>query len=575
MVENINGAEAVTLALIAEGVDTVFGYPGGSNLPIYDSFYKHENEIKHVLVRHEQGVVHAAEGYAAVNKRVGVCMVTSGPGATNLLTGIANAQLDSTPIVCITGQVLTPQLGYDAFQETDVVGFSMPVTKWNYQITKAEEIPSTLAKAFYIARSGRPGPVLIDITKDAQTQIIEKFEYQKCEKIRSYHPKLKPIEKDIDLASQLLNNAKKPLMIVGHGVLISGCKDLIKNLSETAQIPVATTLLGLSAFETSSPLYAGMVGLHGNYAANIMTNRCDVLLAIGMRFADRVTGNVAQYAKNAKIIHIEIDPSEIDKVVKTDVHIIADAKSALKQLLMKISKNFHNEWLEEMESLRQKEQEKVINKDLGKYSNKTLDDGILKMGKAVRAISNKIKDATVVVTDVGQNQMATARYFEFKDNDFFITSGGLGTMGFGLPAAIGASYGKGKRNVVCFMGDGGFQMTIQELGTIMQYKLPIKMILLNNNYLGMIRQLQDLYYQSHDYFKAMQNPDFEKIVQAYGIKTRKVTLLEDLDSAIDEMLNYPGSYFIEVTVEKLENIYPVIPAGKAVDQMLLTAQEKG
>lgn len=557
---NITGAEAITLALIEEGVDTVFGYPGGNNLPIYDSFYTHENEIRHVLVRHEQGAVHAAEGYASANRKVGVCMVTSGPGATNLLTGIADAQLDSVPIVCITGQVVKPQLGYDAFQETDVVGFSMPVTKWNYQITSASEIASVMAKAFYIARSGRPGPVLLDITKDAQTQIIEKFEYKKCNKIRSYHPKLKPSETSINEAATLLNNAQRPLMVVGHGVLLSGCQNEVKELAEKLNMPVASTLLGLSSIENENPLFAGMVGLHGNYAANMMTNRCDVLLAVGMRFSDRVIGNPEKYANQAAVIHIEIDPSEVGKIISPAVGIVSDAKSALQKILPLIRKSSHISWLNQMKEFQAKENETVIGENLSK----------LRMGKAVRVVSEKKTGSTAVVADVGQNQMASARYFNFQEGDSIITSGGLGTMGFALPASIGAAYTKKFQNVVCIMGDGGFQMTIEELGTIMQYKLPVKILLLNNNYLGMIRQLQDLYYNSHYYFGEMQNPDFVKIVAAYGIKAEKVDSLEALDSAVKRMMDYNGAYFLEVRVEKQENIYPVIPAGKAVDEMLLT-----
>lgn len=557
---NITGAEAITLALIEEGVDTVFGYPGGNNLPVYDSFYTHEKEIRHVLVRHEQGAVHAAEGYASANRRVGVCMVTSGPGATNLLTGIADAQLDSVPIVCITGQVVKPQLGYDAFQETDVVGFSMPVTKWNYQITSASEIASVMAKAFYIARSGRPGPVLLDITKDAQTQIIEKFEYKKCTKIRSYHPKLKPSETSVNEAATLLNNAQRPLMIVGHGVLLSGCQDEVKELAEKLDMPVASTLLGLSSVENDNPLFAGMVGLHGNYAANMMTNRCDVLLAVGMRFSDRVIGNPEKYATQAAVIHIEIDPSEVGKIISPAVGIVSDAKSALQKILPLIRKSSHISWLNRMREFQAKENETVINENLSK----------LRMGKAVRVVSEKKSGSTAVVADVGQNQMASARYFSFQPGDSIITSGGLGTMGFALPASIGAAYTKKFQNVVCIMGDGGFQMTIEELGTIMQYKLPVKILLLNNNYLGMIRQLQDLYYNSHYYFGEMQNPDFVKIVEAYGIKAEKVDSLEALEPAVKRMMDYNGAYFLEVRVEKQENIYPVIPSGKAVDEMLLT-----
>lgn len=560
---NITGAEAFARALIAEGVDTVFGYPGGSNLPIYDAFYNHDKEIKHVLVRHEQGAVHAAEGYAEVSGKTGVCMVTSGPGATNLLTGIADAMLDSIPVVCITGQVGVYSLGYDAFQETDVVGFSMPVTKWNYQITRADEIAETISKAFFIARSGRPGPVLIDITKNAQTEILDNFEYHKCNKIRSYHPRLKPKDDAIEEAAMLLNNSHRPLMIVGHGVLLSDCKDEILQLAQKIQMPVASTLLGLSAFPCDNPLYAGMVGLHGNLAPNKMTNECDVLLAVGMRFADRVTGNINKYARQANIIHIEIDPSEIDKVVTTSVAIVSDAKSALQKLAPKIQQSSHQQWIDKMYTYQQREQETVIANDLSKTSQ------LLRMGRVVKAVSDLRKRNTITITDVGQNQMASARYFDYRKDDQIVSSGGLGTMGFALPAAVGASLANQNKDIVCIMGDGGFQMTIEELGTVMQYKLPVKMVLLNNNYLGMIRQLQDLYYNKRYYFNELQNPDFVKIVDAYGIPARKVTSQDELENAVSEMLTAQGPYFLEVQVEKDENVYPVIPAGAGVDELLL------
>lgn len=562
---DITGAEAVTLALIEEGVDTVFGYPGGSNLPIYDSFYKHKEQVAHVLVRHEQAAVHAAEGFAEVSGQVGVCMVTSGPGATNLLTGIADAQLDSVPVVCITGQVNVSSLGYDAFQETDVVGFSMPVTKWNYQITRADEIAETISKAFFIARSGRPGPVLIDITKNAQTEKLEVFEYQKCTKIRSYHPKFKAKAESIQEAAELLNDAKCPLMVVGHGVLLSGCKDEVMQVAEKINMPVASTLMGLSAFPCDHPLYAGMVGLHGNYAPNKMTNECDVLLAVGMRFADRVTSNVQKYARQAKIIHIEIDPSEINKVVSASVAIVSDAKSALRQIIPLLQTKSNSGWIDHMKEYQQQEEQSVIAHDLDEASPN------LRMGRVVKAISDKMPDGTVIVTDVGQNQMASARYFSYTKDDCLVTSGGLGTMGFALPAAIGASFAVKMMNqpIVTIMGDGGFQMTIEELGTIMQYKIPVKMVLLNNNFLGMIRQLQDLYYNSRYYFGELLNPDFVKIADAYNIPAKKITRQDELLSAVDEMLGTPGPYFLEVQVEKNDNVYPVIPAGAGVDELLL------
>lgn len=560
---NISGAEAVTQALMLEGVDTVFGYPGGSNLPIYDSFFDHKDQLTHVLVRHEQGAVHAAEGYAEVTGKCGVCMVTSGPGATNLLTGIADAMQDSIPVVCITGQVATPNLGYDAFQETDVVGFSMPVTKWNYQITKAEEIASVISKAFFIASSGRPGPVLIDITKDAQNQILEEFDYQKCNQIRSYHPKLKPIQEDVEKAAELINNAQKPLMILGHGVIISKAEEQAMQLAKKLDIPVCCTLKGLSAYPTDDENYIGMTGLHGNYAPNKMTNQCDVLIAIGMRFADRVTSNPKTYAKQAKIIHIEIDPSEINKVVKCDIGIIADAKSALNALLPLTQEKKHTKWIELAKQYLEHEQSKVYARDFSKEGD------MLKMPMVVKKISDYVNNDAVTITDVGQNQMMSARYFGYKKTLSNVTSGGLGTMGYALPASVGVSFAIKNRPIITIMGDGGFQMTMQELGVIMQYKLPIKMVVLNNNFLGMIRQLQDLYYGSRYYFGQMENPDFVMIAQSYGIPAQRIDKLSLLDKAIKDMMETPGAYFLECLVEKTDNVYPVIPSGKAVDQIKL------
>ncbi len=560
---DITGAEAIARALIEEGVNTVFGYPGGNNLPVYDSFFKFKDKIEHVLVRHEQGAVHAAEGYAEASGKVGVCMVTSGPGATNLLTGIADAQMDSVPVVCITGQIGTKLLGYDAFQETDVVGFSMPVTKWNYQITRAEEIASTFAKAFYIARSGRPGPVLIDITKDAQNAVLKEFEYVKCRKIRSYHPFLKPKPEAVEEAALLLNNARKPLIVVGHGVLLSGCQSQVMQLAERINAPVASTLMGLSAFPCGHELYAGMVGLHGNLAPNKMTNECDVLLAIGMRFDDRVTGNVEKYARQAKIIHIEVDPSEINKIITCSVAVVSDAKSALEAILPKLQTSIHPQWLDKVAEYRKMEEKTIIAKDLDPEEPK------LRMGRVVDVISQISGGNIITVTDVGQNQMASARYFKYTSTDSLITSGGLGTMGFALPAAIGVSYAVKDRPIVAIMGDGGFQMTMEELGAVMQYKLPIKIVLLNNSYLGMIRQLQELYYGSRYYFGQMDNPDFIKIAEAYRIPTKRIQWQNELIPAVNEMLSTPGAYFLECVVETTENVYPVIPAGAAVDEQIL------
>ncbi|WP_422860068.1 biosynthetic-type acetolactate synthase large subunit [Flagellimonas sp. S174] len=558
----ITGAEAIIHCLLEEGVDLIYGYPGGAIMPVYDELYKFQDKLTHILTRHEQGATHAAQGYARVSGKVGVAMATSGPGATNLVTGLADAQIDSTPMVCITGQVPRHLLGSDAFQETDIVGISTPVTKWNYQITKASEIPEIFAKAFYIAKSGRPGPVLIDITKNAQFDELD-FVYEKCTGVRSYQAVAEPNLEAIQSAAKLINNAKKPYIIWGQGIILGEAEEELKAFVEKSGIPAAWTIMGESAIPTDHPLNVGMVGMHGNYGPNVLTNECDVLIAIGMRFDDRVTGNLETYAKQAKVIHFEIDPAEINKNVKADVAVLGDAKQTLNLLLPLINENEHKEWQSEFDKKYEEEYQAVIQKDL-----EPTKPG-LTMGEVIEQINKASNNDAVIVTDVGQHQMIACRYAKFSQSKSNITSGGLGTMGFALPAAIGAKQGAPEREVVAIIGDGGYQMTIQELGVIFQHNIPVKIVVLNNDHLGMVRQWQELFFESRYASTVMTNPDFVKIAEGYHIKARRVTERADLESAVNEMITSKDPYFLEVRVEKEDNVFPMIPSGASVSDIRL------
>ena len=548
--------------LLAEGVDVLYGYPGGAIMPVYDELYKFQDKLNHVLTRHEQGAVHAAQGFARVSGRVGVAMATSGPGATNLVTGLADAQIDSTPMVCITGQVTRHLLGSDAFQETDIIGISTPVTKWNYQITKAEEIPEIMAKAFYIAKSGRPGPVLIDITKNAQFDEFE-FSYKKCTGVRSYTPVPKPDPKALEAAADLINAAKKPMIVWGQGVILGKAEEELRALVEKAGIPAAWTIMGASAIDTDHPLNVGMVGMHGNYGPNLLTNECDLLIAIGMRFDDRVTGNLDTYAKQAKVIHFEIDKAEVNKNVHVDVAVLGDSKETLGLILPLIEENSHEEWHNEFKKKYEIEFKEVIEKDIHPTKQG------LTMGEVIEEINKASGNEAVIVTDVGQHQMIGCRYAKFKKSKSNITSGGLGTMGFALPAAIGAKMGAMDREVVAIIGDGGYQMTIQELGVIFQHNLPVKIVVLNNDHLGMVRQWQELFFDRRYASTVMVNPDFVKIAEGYHIEAKRVSERKDLSAVVQEMMASDKPYFLEVKVEKEDNVFPMIPTGASVSDIRL------
>ncbi len=568
MSNKISGAEILIRSLIDQGVKDIFGYPGGTIMPVYDKLYDFKDEINHYLARHEQGAIHAAEGFARVTGKTGVVFATSGPGAMNLLTGLNDALIDSTPIVAVTGQVATSFLGKDAFQESDIVSVTLPVTKWTIQVRKPEDIAPAIAKAFYIANSGRPGPVVVDITKDAQTSFAE-YVKAECSYIRSYQPYPEIKDAVVLEAAELINKAQRPLILAGHGISIAGAEDLLIKLAEKANIPVGCTMLGLSAIPSSHPLYKGMLGMHGNVGPNINTNNADVIIALGMRFDDRVTGDVAKYAPDAKIIHVDIDASEFDKCIKSDVHVHGDVKQALEKLLPFINSNEHKEWLDSFKPHEEVEREKVMEREI----NASTPDGKMLMGEVVKKISTAFDNNAVLVTDVGQNQMFGVKYFSFKSPRSIVTSGGLGTMGFGLPASIGAKIGLPEREVVLFVGDGGFQMTLEELGMIMEYNLGVKIVLLNNNFLGNVRQWQHLFFNGRFSATPMINPDFRMIADAYGIPAEDVASREELDGAITRMAEHTGAYLLNVNIEPTDMVFPMTPPGAAVNDILLAENE--
>ena len=564
--EKISGGDALIRSLICEGVDLVFGYPGGSIMPVYDRLYDYQDKLRHILVRHEQGATHAAQGYARVSGRTGVVIVTSGPAATNVVTGLSDALMDSTPMVVITGQVATPFLGFDAFQETDVVGITQPITKWSYQIRRAEDVAWAVARAFYIASTGRPGPVVLDITKDAQVGLTD-FQFKKCDYIRSYTPYPAIDMDDVEQVAEMINSAERPMILSGHGVMISGAEAELAALAEKSEIPVAATLLGLSTIPSAHPLYKGMLGMHGNIGPNVNTNRADLIIAVGMRFDDRITGNVKAYAPQARIVHIDIDASEFDKNIATHATIHGDAKAALQALLPLVKENTHRQWLAEFDEPARVEYEKVVMREVHPA------DGRMTMGEVVNNVSKATGHKAIVVTDVGQNQMFSARYSRFTEPRSIVTSGGLGTMGFGLPAAIGAKMGAPERTVVFYTGDGGLQMTIQELGTIMEYGTDVKIVLLNNNFLGNVRQWQSLFFNDRFSQTPLLNPDFVMIAKAYGIAAESVATREELPGAIERMLAHDGAYLLDVNIDETDMIFPMTPAGAHVDHVMINATE--